>query len=128
MVTKTNNHNHPIPAKHVAKHGEVTSKEIHAHLEEVAEHATEELIKEIDGATPHENLYENDHAAAAFTEAMWEVIFDGIGLTFDSNEYSNEYVDDAQYAVRTAHERFGVNELGMEHDQLAWPLVASKDE
>ncbi|QCS43632.1 hypothetical protein [Natrinema versiforme] len=124
-----NEYSHPIPTKYVSgAAGGVSEDDVNELLEAVDDSVNEKIIHDIDAATDYENYFENDHACAAYTDVTWEGIFDEIGLALESGEHTVEYADHAQQAVRLAHERFAVNELGMDHNQPVWILVSSKDE
>ncbi len=134
MVTHKENenirtYNHPIADQHIdaSPQDGVTVEDVHAFLEEVAEVISEEYIRDTAGAMPYEALAENEDCVGTYN-ATWEVIFEEIGLTLDSAEYDEPFVDYAQYAVTTSHQRHAVAELGMDHNQPTYMLVASKDE
>jgi|AntDeeMinimDraft_4_1070355.scaffolds.fasta_scaffold00781_17 hypothetical protein len=126
---KIRTHNHPIAAKHVEashQHG-VTVEDVHTFLEEVAQFTSEEHVRMIADATPYDALAENEDSVGTYTDATWEEIFEGIGLTYDSDEHDEIFVDHAQSAVTSSHKKHGVAELEMDHNQPTSMLVASKD-
>lgn len=128
QTTPNGQHDHPIPGKYVRRSGAVTTEEVHHFLSDVDDHVTEETIDKINSATPYENRSENDDVVAAFTDQVWEDVFDEIGLSVEDGEYSNEYVEDARSAILAAHKQFAANELGMDHNQPYRILVARKDQ
>lgn len=130
QTEKTRTYNHPIADQYVEashRHG-VTLENVHAFLEEVAEFTSEEHIRMIADATSYDALAENEDSVGTYTDATWEKIFEEIGLTFDSAELDEPFVDYARYAVTTSHENYAVAELEMNHNQPTSMLVASKDE
>ena len=117
---------HPIAQHHVERSRQVNAHKINKYLDEINKRINEETIDGIDAATPYDNKAENDDTAAAFADAIWMDLFEEIGLTFDSDEHTEEYVDEARYLIRKSHENHGIYELGMCDQQPRWVIVASK--
>ena len=126
--TDETNHEHPIAKKHIfeSHHPDVNYNTINKLLDEINKRVTPEVIDGIDAATPYDAKAENDDTVAAFADAIWMDIFEEIGLTFDSNEHSEEFVDEAQYVVMSAHSNHGIDELDMDHENPVNIIVASK--
>jgi hypothetical protein len=122
---------HPILQKHVSvspTHG-VTEAVVNDYLEEIDEFTSEGYVRNIGDALPYDAVEENDRCVAAYTgNALWEEIFDRIGLTFDSEEYAETFIDSTRFALRHSHERHAVHQLGMDNNQPRLMLVARKDD
>lgn len=126
---RNHTYNHPIADQYVEasrRHG-VTLEDVHTFLEEVAEFTSEEHVRMIADATPYDALAENKDSVGTYTDATWQEIFEEMGLTFDSVEYDETFIEYAQFAVTTSHQNHAVAELEMDHNQPTYMLVASKD-
>jgi len=126
--TDETNHEHPIAKRHIyeSHHPDVNYNTINKLLDEINKRVTPEVIDGIDAATPYDAKAENDDTVAAFTDANWIELFKEIGLTFDNDEHSEEFVDEARYVVMSAHSRHGIYELDMNHNNPVPILVAKK--
>ena len=126
--TDETRYEHPIAQKHIfeSRHDDVNAHTINKLLEEINKRVNEDTIDDIDGATPYDNKAENDDTVAAWAEAIWADLFDEIGLTFNSDEHTEEYVDETQWIVMAAHKNHGIDELDMDHQNPVPIIVASK--
>ena len=104
---------HPIEQHNVARSRQANAHKINKYLDEINKLVNEETIDIIDDDTDYDNKAENEDTAAAFADGIWMVLFEKIGLTFDSDEHSEEFVDEAQYLVKKSHDNHGIYELGM---------------
>lgn len=122
--------NHPINEQYVStpSHSNLSRADLHHWLEQISLITSEEHVKSIGNATPFDAIAisEDTNTIGTYTNAVWEdEIFPHLGLTYNSSTYNHDYVNEAQFLLKDAHQSHAVNELGMDPNQPLWMLIAS---